>query len=191
MTLGRALGSLLIALALLFVPSTAFADEYSQGGGDVESSDSNPEPGQTVTVTVECDDTDSAQIQVTPQGGAPADAVYIDGEQTTSSGLKACVAGEADFGVRIEAEGRYVVEGRNAAGEVLGTSVLVVGDGDRGGDASRGGDRSGGVVGGTTGGGLGSTGASPLTTALGIGGASLVLAGAGILLARRRGAMTA
>ena len=49
--------------------------------------------------------------------------VYIDDVQTTSSGLKACVAGEADFGVRIEAEGRYVVEGRNAAGEVLGTWV--------------------------------------------------------------------
>lgn len=185
MTFGRALGSLLIALALLFVPSTAFADEYSQGGGDVESSDSNPEPGQTVTVTVECDDTDSAQIRVTPQGGAPADAVYIDGEQTTSSGLKACVAGEADFGVRIEAEGRYVVQGRNAAGEVLGTSVLVVGDGAAGGGANRVPSEV------AAGGGLGSTGASPLTTALGIGGASLVLAGAGILLARRRGTMTA
>jgi len=191
MFLGRVLGSLLIALALTFVPTTAFAQTYSSGGGQVEASDSNPEPGETVSVTVECEDSASARIRVSPQGGAPGDAVYIDGTQTTTSTLKSCVDGEAGFGVRIEAEGRYAVRGLNARGQVLGVAMLVVGDGVRGENASRGGDRSGGVVAGTAGGGLGSTGASPLTTALGIGGASLVLAGAGVLMARRRGSITA
>lgn len=190
MHLGRALGSLLIALTLIFVPSAAFALPYGEGGGDVEASDTNPEPGETVTITVECDETNQARIRVNPQGGAPGDAVYIDGAQTTTSTLKACVAGEADFGVRIDVEGRYLVLGQNAEGQVLGRAMLVVGDGVRGADPSRSGDRSGGVVGGVSGG-LGSTGASPMTTALGIGGASLVLAGAGILMARRRGGITA
>jgi LPXTG-motif cell wall-anchored protein len=182
MTVPRLLGSLLAVLAIVLAPSAALA--YEADDDVLLVSETNPAVGEPFTVRVDAGpDSDEATLTVTSQSpGVSDDDIEIAGTQSMT---KATNAGVARFTVTLYAEGRYSLVGFDAAGNRVGQSVVVVGDGlaGEGGD-----DESLGAVGDSTPGGL----SLPLTgvdgsTAL-LGGAGLLLLGGGVVLlvSRRR-----
>lgn len=197
MNLGRAIGTALVAATLVLSPSAALA--YAGDDEDIVVTETNPdegEPFQAVVDTGTGRDNDQATLTVRSLNPrVPNGAIEIAGSQSMT---KSTVAGKANFTVTLYEEARYQLVGRDEFGNVVGRAMVVVGDGGRGtgggGGNGNGGDNAGGGAGNNAGGGgladavggLGDTGASGLTTALGLGGGALLLAGGGVLLARRR-----
>lgn len=200
MFFGRTLGSVLVAAALVLAPAPAFAAPYAGDDEDIYVTETNPDEGEPFDVVVDAGtgrDNDEVTLTVSSLNPrVPDGAIEIAGSQSMT---KNTVAGKANFSVTLYEEARYRLVGRDEFGNVVGRAMVVVGDGGRGtgggGGNGNGGDNAGGGAGNNAGGsglagavgGLGDTGASGLTTALGLGGGALLLAGAGVLVARRRG----
>jgi len=199
MFFGRTLGSVLVAAALVLAPAPALAGVYPGDDEDILVTETNPEEGEPFGVVVDTGtgaDNDEATLTVRSLNPrVPNGAIEIAGSQSMT---KDTVAGKAEFTVTLYEEARYQLVGRDEFGNVVGRAMVVVGDGGRGtgggGGNGGGNDNGGGAAGNNAGGsglagavgGLGDTGASSLTTALGLGGGALLLAGGGVLLARRR-----
>lgn len=198
MNLGRAIGTALVAATLVLSPSAALA--YDGDDEEMLVTETNPEEGEPFEAIVDTGtgaDNDEATLTVRSLNPrVPDGAIEIAGSQSMT---KNTVAGKASFTVTLYEEARYQLVGRDEFGNVVGRAMVVVGDGGRGtggggGNGGNGGDNAGGGAGNNAGGsgladavgGLGDTGASGLTTALGLGGGALLLAGGGVLLARRR-----
>ena len=195
MTVRRILGcAAAVIFAIALSPSVAVA--YEGDDSVLVVSDTNPAPGQPFNVQVDAGaDSDEATLTVTSQGSSVAtddDDIEIAGTQSLT---KPTNAGVAQFTVTIHVEGRYNLVGFDAAGNRVGQSVVVVGDGatgSGGGDEGAGSGAAGASAGSSSGGGLPLTGVDG-STAL-IGGAGLLLvAGGGVALvaARRRSSQAA
>lgn len=171
-------------LLVLVVPAspaaaTSHGAGYGENGGDVTTTETNPEPGEVFGVTVEADACPRVRLEV----GAPASAVTIDGDRTNTA-TKPAADGDATFQVAIYEEGEYRLTGYcDVTDEVLGVQMIVVGDGEAGpGPADE--PRQAGP-------GLPNTGAEIGTVVAGGLGVLLLLAGGAVLLLRRRKASSA
>jgi LPXTG-motif cell wall-anchored protein len=189
----RMIGAAVAATALVLVPTGSFGYE-----GDAEVlvvTDGNPEPGEPFEVIVEAGpESDEATLTVTSQDpDVSDDAIDIAGTQSMTKATNA--AGAATFTVTLYVEGRYVLQGFDEDGNLVGESMVVVGDGEpgsedgnaEGGDAEGGDEATGG--GGTSAGGgvtLPDTGSSTGTMLLGGAGALLLAGGVALLYTRRR-----
>jgi LPXTG-motif cell wall-anchored protein len=183
----RMIGAAVAATALVLVPTASFGYE-----GDAEVlvvTDGNPESGEPFEVIVEAGpESDEATLTVTSEDpDVSDDAIDIAGTQSMTKATNA--AGAATFTVTLYVEGRYVLQGFDEAGNLVGESMVVVGDGEPGsedGDAQGGDEAAGG--GGTSAGGvaLPDTGSSTGTMLLGGAGALLLAGGAALLYTRRR-----
>lgn len=183
MTLLRFGASLLMAAALILVPSAAFADRYPPNPTGLIISDTNPEPGQPFEVIVDTRrQSDTATLTITSDDADNSD-IEIAGTQSMTKGTNA--EGVATFTVTLWAEGVYTAIGEGENG-VVGRGQIVVGDGVPGGNGAA---RSGTTEGSDSGAGfgLGDTGAGS-SSALLAGGGVLLLAGGGaaLLYSRRR-----
>jgi LPXTG-motif cell wall-anchored protein len=192
MMLRRMIGTVAAAAALALVPAGAtFA--YEDDAETLVVTDGNPEPGEPFEVIVEAGpESDEATLTVTSEDpDVSDDAIEIAGTQSMTKATNA--AGAATFTVTLYVEGRYVLQGFDEAGNLVGESMVVVGDGEPGsedgtaddGDEAAGGGGSGGA---NAGGGitLPDTGASTGTMLLGGAGALLLAGGAALLYIRRR-----
>ena len=188
MTVRRILGcAAAVIFAIALSPSTALA--YEGDDSVLVVSDTNPAPGQPFNVQVDAGaDSDEATLTVTSQGSSVAaddDDIEIAGTQSLT---KPTNAGVAQFTVTIHVEGRYNLVGFDAAGNRVGQSVVVVGDGatgSGGGDEGSGSGAAGSSAGSSSGGGLPLTGVDG-STALIVGAGLLLVAGGVALVASRR-----
>ena len=195
MTVRRILGcAAAVIFAIALSPSTALA--YEGDDSVLVVSDTNPAPGQPFNVQVDAGaDSDEATLTVTSQGSSVAaddDDIEIAGTQSLT---KPTNAGVARFTVTIHVEGRYNLVGFDAAGNRVGQSVVVVGDGATGsgggGDEGAGSGAAGSSAGSSTGGGLPLTGVDGSTALIGGAGLLLVAGGVALVASRRRGSQAA
>lgn len=177
MTMRRMLGAVAATAALVLVPTTASA--YNGEDEALVVTDSNVEPGEPFTVVVDAGaGSDEATLTVTSEDpDVSDDAIEIAGSQSLTKATNA--AGVAEFTVTLFVEGAYTLVGTDEAGNVVGESTVVVGDGEAGEEAAE----ESGV--------LPSTGAGSNMTLLGGGGALLLAAGTALLITRRRKAHVA
>jgi LPXTG-motif cell wall-anchored protein len=182
-------------------PTAAFAGEGYPNGPvpeDVVVSETTPEEGEPVEVIVAAgEESPEATLTVTSDPASiPDSAIQIAG---TQSSTKATTAGAATFNVTLFEEGRYALTGYDANGEVVGETMLVVGDAAPGGGAGgTGGDTDAGAGAGSddsdafgSTGGLGDTGTAAGTALIGGAGVVLLLGGGALLYSRRRKATLA
>ena len=194
MTVRRILGcAAAVIFAIALSPSAAVA--YEGDDNVLVVSDTNPAPGQPFNVQVDAGaDSDEATLTVTSQGSSVAaddDDIEIAGAQSLT---KPTNAGVAQFTVTIHVEGRYNLVGFDAAGNRVGQSVVVVGDGatgSGGGDEGAGSGAAGASAGSSTGGGLPLTGVDGSTAIIGGAGLLLVAGGVALVASRRRGSQAA
>ena len=174
MTVRRILGcAAAVIFAIALSPSSALA--YEGDDSVLVVSDTNPAPGQPFNVQVDAGaDSDEATLTVTSQGSSVAaddDDIEIAGTQSLT---KPTNAGVARFTVTIHVAGRYNLVGFDAAGNRVGQSVVVVGDGAAG-----------------SGGGLPLTGVDGSTALIGGAGLLLVAGGVALVASRRRSSRVA
>ena len=190
MTVRRILGcAAAVIFAIALSPSAAVA--YEGDDNVLVVSDTNPAPGQPFDVQVDAGaDSEEATLTVTSQGSSVAaddDDIEIAGTQSLT---KPTNAGVAQFTVTIHVAGRYNLVGFDAAGNRVGQSVVVVGDGATGsgggGDEGAGSAAAGSSAGSSSGGGLPLTGVDGSTALIGGAGLLLVAGGAVALVAARR-----
>ena len=189
MTVRRILGcAAAVIFAIALSPSSALA--YEGDDSVLVVSDTNPAPGQPFNVQVDAGaDSDEATLTVTSQGSSVAtddDDIEIAGTQSLT---KPTNAGVARFTVTIHVEGRYNLVGFDAAGNRVGQSVVVVGDGvggSGGGDEGAGSGAAGASAGASAGGGLPLTGVDGSTAIIGGAGLLLVAGGVALVASRRR-----
>ena len=194
MTVRRILGcAAAVIFAIALSPSTALA--YEGDDSVLVVSDTNPAPGQPFNVQVDAGaDSDEATLTVTSQGSSVAaddDDIEIAGTQSLT---KPTNAGVARFTVTIHVEGRYNLVGFDAAGNRVGQSVVVVGDGatgSGGGGEGAGSGAAGASAGSSTGGGLPLTGVDGNTAIIGGAGLLLVAGGVALVATRRRSSQAA
>jgi LPXTG-motif cell wall-anchored protein len=187
MSYGRILGGVATAAALILAP-TGVASAYEGTDEAVLVSDTTPAPGEPFRVVAEAGtESPEATLTVTSQDSdVSSSSMEIAGTQSMT---KDTTAGAAEFTVTLHAEGRYSVVGTDASGNVVGESVVVVGDGQTGeGDTGESDTGEGAAGGGSDAGSmLPDTGADAGTMALAGGGLALVLGGiAALVLSRRR-----
>ena len=195
MTVRRILGcAAAVIFAIALSPSAAVA--YEGDDSVLVVSDTNPAPGQPFNVQVDAGaDSDEATLTVTSQGSSVAtddDDIEIAGTQSLT---KPTNAGVAQFTVTIHVAGRYNLVGFDAAGNRVGQSVVVVGDGATGsgggGDEGAGSGAAGSSAGSSSGGGLPLTGVDGSTALIGGAGLLLVAGGVALVASRRRSSQAA
>ena len=194
MTVRRILGcAAAVIFAIALSPSSALA--YEGDDSVLVVSDTNPAPGQPFNVQVDAGaDSDEATLTVTSQGSSVAaddNDIEIAGTQSLT---KPTNAGVAQFTVTIHVAGRYNLVGFDAAGNRVGQSVVVVGDGatgSGGGDEGAGSGAAGASAGSSSGGGLPLTGVDGSTALIGGAGLLLVAGGVALVASRRRSSQAA
>ena len=193
MTVLRLLGSLLLAAALVLLPTSAFADPYPGEEEEMVVSDTNPEPGEPFEVVVDAGpDSDEATLTVTSDDADDSD---IEIAETQSLTKATNAAGIARFTVTLYEEGVYTLISYDENMNVIERTQVVVGDGEPGEDGGAGGGAGGDAgAGGSAGGsgdssagiGLGDTGAGSTSVLLGSTGVLLLLGGGAALMYSRR-----
>ncbi len=178
MSYRRTFGSLLVATALVLAPAAAHA--YEDDDDVLLVGDANPAVGQSFPVRVNAGPgSNKATLTVTSTSeGIGNDDIEIAGTQSMTKATDA--AGVARFSVTLYAEGRYAMVGYDQAGNVVGRSLVVVGDGVLG--SGNGGDDTVGGLGESANNGL----SLPLT---GMDGTTALLGGVGVLLLAGGGAV--
>lgn len=179
MSFRRITGILFATASLVLVPSAALAGEYPGDPEDVIVTDTNPAPGEPFNVIVDGGpESDEVTLTVTSNDpGVSDDDIEIAGTQSMT---KAATGGVAEFTVTLYVEGRYTLVGFDEAGNRVGETIVVVGDGTAG-ESGTAGEGAGGAGAGGAVGGLGATGADDMTMLIG-GAGVLLLAGGGLAL---------
>lgn len=181
MTVLRLLGSLLVAAALVLMPTTAVAGEYPGPGEEMVVTETNPEPGEPFETVVSAGaDSEEATLTVTSDD---ADDTDIDIAGTQSQTVATTPGGIARFTVTLHAEGVYTLISYDENMNVIERSQVVVGDGAPAGDGGGADDGAeDGAGAGGTGSAGGDSGAGIGLGDTGAGSSSLLLGGAGVLL---------
>lgn len=179
----RTIGSLLAASALVLAPAAAHA--YEDDDDVMLVGDANPAVGQSFPVRVNAGPgSNEATLTVTSTSeGIGNDDIEIAGTQSMTKATDA--AGVARFSVTLYAEGRYSMVGYDQAGNVVGRSLVVIGDGALG-DGEGGDDSVGGLGESTNGLSLPLTGMDGTTALLGGAGVLLLAGGGAVMLVSRR-----
>ncbi|MEE6274178.1 LPXTG cell wall anchor domain-containing protein [Georgenia sp. MJ206] len=176
----RALAGAITAVLLVFAPTAAFG--YNQDDYDAAVSTTNPDPGQSFTVVVEAPSGTDVTLTISADGVSD-DAIQIAG---TKSLTKTATDGMATFTVTLSEEAVYDLVATAEDGTVIETFAITVGDPAGAGDGATDGPGAGAGQDGddVAAPGLPETGAT--ATPLLIGGAVLLVIGAGIVFFMRR-----
>jgi hypothetical protein len=132
MTISRIVSTLTVAAVLAFVPTAAMG--YTGADEEVVVTETNPEPGEPFTVIVDAGaGSDEATLTITSSNpDVPDSAIEIAGTQSMTKATNA--SGVAEFTVTLYAEDSYTLTGYDENGNVVGRTVVVVGDGVYGDD---------------------------------------------------------